>query len=158
LQRTASGRGYWPGIWPPPGSPPEPPVSDGVDDGAAQLGSGAAGLTTAIGVGAGRGAAGFGAAGFGAACLTAFFAFVALFAFLAGAARRFATRLALRFGARRATARFFALDFFFAFLFFLAMSSSPAQVMYEFSSIPFDASQSARSARLCQVRHPYLAA
>jgi hypothetical protein len=76
-------------------------------------------LTTAIGVGAGRGAAGF-----GATRATAFLA-----AFFFGAARFLAGRLALaarfagRLAALRATARFFAfgLDFPFAFLFFLAM-------------------------------------
>jgi len=84
------------------------------------------GLTAAIGVGAGRAAAGFGTAG-----LAAFLTFLAFL----GAARFLATRLAVRFGARRATARFFALDFFLAFLFFLAMSSSPEQVFS--SSIRF---------------------
>jgi hypothetical protein len=78
-------------------------------------------LTTAIGVGAGRGTAGFGTAGVAA--------FLTLRAFL-GAARFLATRLAVRFGARRATARFFALDVFLALLFFLAMSSSPEQVFW----------------------------
>jgi hypothetical protein len=104
--------------------------------GAAQAGSETTGFTAAIGVGAGRGAAGLAAAGraalgadFFAAGFTDFFA-----AFRAAerlAAGRFAltARLALRLGARRATARFLplAFDFFFAFL-FLAISSSPEQV------------------------------
>lgn len=106
---------------------PVPPRSvdgaAGVGTGVAKLGSGAGGLTATIGVGAGRGAAGF-AAGL-AAGFAAFFAFLAGFAFFRGAARFLAARLAVLFGARRATARFFALDFFLAFLFFLAMSSTP---------------------------------
>jgi hypothetical protein len=100
--------------------------------GAAQAGSDTTGFTAAIGVGAGRGAAGLAAAGravLGADFFAArFTGFVAAFR----AAERFAltARLALRFGARRATARFLplALDCFFAFLFFLAISSSPEQV------------------------------
>lgn len=107
--------------------PPEGVVAGAI--GAAQVGSTeATGLTAAIGVGAGRGAAGLNAAGFatlGADFLATFFA-----AFLAGARFALTARLALRFGARRATTRFlpFAFAFFFTFLFFLAISSSPEQV------------------------------
>jgi hypothetical protein len=96
--------------------------------GAAQAGSEATGFTAAIGVGAGRGSAGLAVAGRATLGADFFAAFRAAERFAAG---RFAltARLALRLGARRATARFLplALDFFFAFL-FLAISSSPEQV------------------------------